>query len=133
MLTDPLSPEQLQGMSLLTLASVGDCVYDLMVRTRLCAHGATRAYALHRGRVSRVNARAQAIAAGGILPLLTSEEADIFRRGRNAQTGSRPKTATCEEYQTATALEALLGWLYLRGQDERLRVLFEVLMEAGGT
>ena len=127
MLSEPLTPAQIQNLGMLTLASVGDCVYDLMVRARLCAEGTARARALHKSRVARVNARSQAEASARILEFLTEEEADIFRRGRNTRTGSQPKNASRGEYQTATALEALLGWLYLLGREERLRELFERL------
>ena len=63
-----------------------------------------------------------------ILPLLSEEEGDVFRRGRNASPHSIPKAASREEYQTATALEALFGWLYLQGRTERLNALFSTMM-----
>ena len=63
-----------------------------------------------------------------ILPLLTEEEQDVFRRGRNTAPHSVPKAASREEYQTATALEALFGWLYLQGRTERLNQLFSLMM-----
>ena len=64
-----------------------------------------------------------------ILPLLTQEEADVFRRGRNTAPHSVPRAASREEYQTATALEALFGWLYLQGKTQRLNELFAIMME----
>ena len=130
MLTQPLTKAQMDNLSPLALASVGDSVYDLMVRTHLCAQGLTKAGKLHEARVRLVNATAQAIAADTIAPMLTQEEANVFRRGRNAQPGSIPSSASREEYQAATALETLLGYLYLTGQHERLRELAETAWAA---
>lgn len=76
-----------------------------------------------------VAAPAQARRAERILPLLTQEEADVFRRGRNTAPHSVPKGASRGEYQTATALEALFGWLYLQGRTDRLNQLFSTMME----
>ena len=126
MLTEPLSQAQLMGLSPPALASVGDSVYDLMIRTELCAGGVSRAGRLHQKRVEMVNANAQAEAARRLEPHLTEQETDIFRRGRNAQPGSIPPSASREDYQTATAFETLLGWLYLSGQYNRLRACFEI-------
>ena len=120
--------DQLLGLSSLGLAHLGDGVYELMVRSWLCLHGKATARNLHRATVGYVAAPAQARRAERILPLLTQEEADVFRRGRNTAPHSVPKGASRGEYQTATALEALFGWLYLQGQTQRLNELFAVLM-----
>lgn len=130
MLTEPLSGEQISALGVLALASVGDSVFDLMVRAHLCAGGTSRADDLHRKRVEFVNARAQAKAVQLLTPLFSAEEADIFRRGRNAQPGTIPPAASRAEYQAATALETLFGWLYLRGSYSRLKEFFEVIINA---
>jgi ribonuclease-3 family protein len=129
MLSTPLSENQIAALGILAIASVGDSVYDLMVRARLCADGIAKAEEVHTMRVSFVNARAQAKAAERLSPLFTKEEAAVFRRGRNAETGNIPQAASRAEYQAATALESLFGWLYLRGRSDRLRELFEVIID----
>jgi ribonuclease-3 family protein len=128
MLFQPMEEKRINALGILAVASVGDSVYDLMVRTRLCADGIAKAEGVHTMRVKQVNARAQAGAAGRLAPLLTEEEAAVFRRGRNARPGSIPVSASRAEYQSATALEALFGWLWLNGRTDRLRELFEVVV-----
>ena len=100
-----------------------------MVRSWLCLHGKATNKGLHKATVKYVAAPAQAAAAEKIIPLLTEEEGDVFRRGRNTSPHSVPKAASREEYQTATALEALFGYLYLQGRTERLNELFTRMME----
>lgn len=117
------------GLSSLGLAHLGDAVYELMVRSWLCLHGKATNKGLHKAAVTYVSAPAQARRAEKILPLLREEEADVFRRGRNSHTAAIPKGASVGEYHTATALEALFGWLYLRGETERLNLLFDTIME----
>lgn len=124
-----MDPKDLQQLSMLALAHVGDGVYELMVRTRLCSLGLATAKTLHRETVARVRAPAQAQAAEILLPLFTEEEQDVFRRGRNAKVHAVPKGADPKEYHAATALEALFGYLYLSGQNDRLSVLFEAICE----
>jgi len=123
------SDDQVRAISNLGLAHVGDCVFELMIRSWLCLHGKATNRGLHKATVKYVSARAQAKAAEKILSRLTQEEMDVFRRGRNSSPHTIPKAATREEYQTATALEALFGFLWLKGQNERLNELFEVMME----
>jgi len=113
-------------ISSLGLAHVGDAVFELMVRTRLCDLGASTARKLHGEAVTYVSAKAQAAAASRILPALREEELAVFKRGRNAHPGSTPKGSTLEEYHAATGLEALFGYLYLSGSTERLNELFEL-------
>lgn len=122
--------ETLNTISNLGLAHLGDAVFELMVRSWLCLHGKATAKGLHRAAVGYVAAPAQAKMAQAILPMLTQEESDVFRRGRNASPHSIPQHASREEYAAATALEALFGWLWLRGEKERLNQLFDVMMEA---
>lgn len=123
------SPDALRAISSLGLAHVGDGVYELMVRSWLCVHGRATNRGLHKATVKYVAAPAQARAAEKILPLLTQEEADVFRRGRNTSPHTIPKAASREEYQAATALEALFGYLWLKGETGRLNGLFETMME----
>ena len=124
-----LPPDQIRGISSIGLAHMGDAVYDLLVRTWLCAHGKATGKGLHRATVALVCAPKQAELAQRILPLLTEEEQAVFRRGRNANVHSIPAHASRAQYQQATALEALLGWLHLSGRHDRVEQLFAVMME----
>ena len=123
-----VSPDQLRAISTLGLAHLGDGVFELMVRSWLCLHGKATSKGLHKATVRYVAAPAQAQAVEKILPLLTEEEGDVFRRGRNTSPHSVPQNASRADYQAATGLEALFGWLYLQGRTERLNELFEVIM-----
>ena len=123
------SADQIRAISNLGLAHVGDCVYELMVRSRLCMQGKATNRGLHKATVKYVSAPAQAKAAEKILAQLTLEEMDVFRRGRNSSPHTVPKASTREEYQAATALEALFGYLWLKGETERLNELFDAMME----
>lgn len=126
-----LSDDQLRAISSIGLAHLGDAVYELLVRAWLCANGKATGRGLHRATVALVCAESQARRAQAILPLLTQEEADVYRRGRNAQVHTVPAHASRAQYGEATALEALLGWLYLRGRRERIGELFQEMMKAG--
>lgn len=120
-----LSAAQIGAMSALGLAHVGDAVYELLVRTQLCASGLTTPDRLHRETVRRVSAPAQAAALERMLPALSEEELAIFKRGRNAHVHAVPKNATREQYSKATGLEALFGALYLAGRLDRVGALFD--------
>ena len=124
-----LPPDQIRGISSIGLAHMWDAVYELLVRTWLCAHGKATGKGLHRATVALVCAPKQAELAQRILPLLTEEEQAVFRRGRNANVHSIPAHASRAQYQQATALEALLGWLHLSGRHDRVEQLFAVMME----
>ena len=124
-----LPPDQIRGISSIGLAHMGDAVYELLVRTWLCAHGKATGKGLHRATVALVCAPKQAELAQRILPLLTEEEQAVFRRGRNANVHSIPAHASRAQYQQATALAALLGWLHLSGRHDRVEQLFAVMME----
>lgn len=124
-----LSAEQLRGISALGLAHMGDCVYEIMVRTWLCAHGRVTGRGLHKDTITYVSAGAQAAAAQRIMPLLTEEETAVYRRGRNAKVNSVPHNADLSQYHSATGIESLFGWLWLRGDHERLNELFTAIME----
>ena len=123
-----ISRDSLLSLSSLGLAHLGDSVFEVMVRAWLILHGRAKAKDLHRATVRYVAAPAQAAAVERLLPLLTQEEADVYRRGRNTAPHSVPRAASRGEYQAATGLEALFGWLYLQGRTERLNELFEVIM-----
>ena len=100
-----------------------------MVRSWLCLRGKARPRDLHRATVKYVSAPAQAAAIERLLPILTEQEADVYRRGRNTAPHSVPKAASRAQYQSATGLEALFGWLYLQGRTDRLNELFQCVME----
>lgn len=107
----------------LALAFVGDGVYDLIVREELVCRANRPVRELNIRKVDIVRCQAQAALVKEIEPLLTEEEADILRRGRNAHVAKAPKNATMAEYHTATALECLIGYLYLSDRIERIREL----------
>ena len=124
-----LSDDQLRAISSIGLAHMGDAVFEILVREWLCVHGKATGKGLHQATIRLVCAESQASRAQKILPLLTEEEAAVFRRGRNAQVHTIPGHATRAQYGEATALEALLGWLYLGGRRDRVNQLFCVMME----
>lgn len=128
-----LPRDRLLEISSIGLAHMGDAVFELLVRAWLCAHGGATGRGMHRAAVALVCAESQAEKAEKILPLLTEEEQAVFRRGRNAQVHTVPHHASRAQYGEATALEALLGWLYLRGETERINELFCIMMEEEGT
>ena len=123
-------PDAIRAVSNLGLAHLGDGVYELMVRSWLVLHGKATSKGLHRATVRYVAAPAQALLVQKILPVLTEEEADVFRRGRNTSPHTVPKAASREEYQAATGLGALFGYLYLQGKTDRLNELFTLMMGA---
>ena len=121
--------QQVNAISNLGLALIGDGVYELLCRTYLCAAGDHTVKNLHKDTVNLVKAPTQAIFADKIKPLLTEEEQDFYRRGKNAHTHAAPKSATKAEYAKATGLETLFGALYLLGRKERLNELFNLMMK----
>jgi len=106
------------------MAHIGDAVYELMIRTWLCETGASSAKNLHSKAVKFVSAKAQAVAVGRIMSVLSENELAVYKRGRNSHVKSVPKGSTHEEYHAATGLEALFGHLYLCGRVDRLNELF---------
>ena len=120
---------QVNAISNLGLAHVGDGVYELLCRTYLCAKGDQTVLKLHKDTVALVKAPTQAKFADLLKPVLTEEEFAFFRRGKNAHTHAAPKSATPQEYAKATGLETLFGALYLSGQKDRLNELFHIMME----
>ena len=124
-----LSEDESRGISSIGLAHLGDAVYELLVRSWLCAHGKATGKGLHRAAVELVRAEAQAERGQRVLPMLTEEELAVYKRGRNAHVNSVPHSASRADYLRATALESLLGWLYLRGDETRINQLFCAMME----
>lgn len=116
-------------MSPLTLAFIGDGVFELFVRERLVCQANCPVNSLHKMTVAQVCCSAQAGAIEKIMPLLTPEEQDIYKRGRNAHTTHTPKNATSADYHAATAFETLFGYVYLKGDIPRLREFFSILCE----
>lgn len=123
------TPQQVGAISNLGLAHIGDGVFELLCRSWLCVRGDKTVLRLHRDTVELVRAPAQAKFARTILPHLTAEEQNYFRRGKNAHTHAHPKGATAKEYALATGLESLFGALYLLGRTDRLNELFYTVME----
>lgn len=123
------SVAQVNAVSNLGLAHVGDGVFELLCRTHLCAQGDKTVLKLHRDTVGMVNAVSQAKYADKIKPILTEEEMAFYRRGKNAHTHAAPKAASRLEYAKATGLETLFGALYLLGRTDRLSELFHIIMK----
>lgn len=124
-----MSVQEVNKISMLGLAHIGDGVYELLTRTMLCSKGHSSVSELHKLTVSYVKAPAQAKAAEKILPLLNSDEMAVYKRGRNTKVNSVPHNADIGQYHMATGLEALFGWLYLRGFNERISELFSVIVQ----
>ncbi len=115
-------------LSPLVLAYVGDAVYELLVRTRILEQGNAPVQKLHSRTVRRVCAAAQAEGLHRIEPMLTEEELSVYRRGRNTH-NNIPKNASPAVYRASTGLEALFGYLYLKGEKARIDALFSVIWE----
>lgn len=117
---------EVNTMSPLTWAYVGDGVFELFIRTHLINATKLKPHKLHIEAIKYVKADAQAKILNEIKEKLTDEEKDIVRRGRNAENHHLPKNATVEEYSYSTAFEALIGYLYLTKQDERLKEILDM-------
>lgn len=113
----------------LTLAYIGDAVYELWVRRHLVLKGPMRVNDLHQEAVKYVNAKTQSKLVGLLEPLLDEKEAAVLKRGRNAKSGRQPKNMEMIDYRRATGLEALIGYLYLLNKQERLEEIFSRLAE----
>lgn len=120
-----LTWKQIDAISNLGLAHMGDGVWELLCRSYLCAKGEKTVGQLHHDTIAMVKAPAQAEYADRLLPLLTEQEAAYYRRGKNSHVHAVPKGATPQQYAKATGLEALFGALYLAGEKERLNELFQ--------
>lgn len=122
-----LPKEEARGYSPAALAFYGDCVWESLVRRRLVENGSVPSGSLHKQSVELVNAGFQSQAADVLQSILTEEEADIMRRGRNISGISVPKSSTPKDYHRATGFEALFGYLFLIGEYNRANELFEVI------
>jgi len=120
---------QIDAISNLGLAHLGDAVFELLCRSWLCGQGEKTVERLHRDAIALVNAPAQASFVERLLPHLTEEEMAYYRRGKNAHVHAVPKAATPAQYAKATGLEALFGALYLAGRTDRANQLFLIGME----
>jgi len=124
-----MGTQDVNKISMLGLAHIGDAVYELLVRTKLCIEGHTKVTQMHRLTVAMVNAPAQAEAASRLMPVFTADELAIYKRGRNTKVNSVPQKADIAQYHAATGLEAVFGWLYLQGRTERINELFSIITE----
>ena len=119
-----LEKKDIDAISNLGLAHMGDCVFEILCRGYLCARGGKNVGNLHRDTINMVKASSQAAFADKLIPMLTEEELAYYRRGKNSHVHAVPKSCTPAEYAKATGLEALFGALYLSGQTDRLNELF---------
>ncbi len=125
-----LSKREIDGFSNLSLAHMGDAVFELLCRSYLCGKGQATVGNLHKQTVALVKASAQARFAEKMLEHLTEEELGYYRRGKNSHVHAVPKGASPADYAKATGLEALFGFLHLSGRDARANELFCTVMEA---
>ena len=126
--TFSIKEQDAKQYSPLTLAYIGDAVYEMIVRTILVERGNAPVNVLHKQASKLVKAEAQADAYHRIKELLTEEELSVFRRGRNAKSYTSAKNATIGDYRMATGFEALVGYWYLTGQTERMLVMVKAGM-----
>lgn len=121
--------QEVNLMPPLVWAYVGDCVYELYIRTKLVNETKLKPHALHIEAIKKVKAKAQAETLKNIYEELTEKEKDIVRRGRNAENHHLPKNANVQDYMYATAFEALIGYLYLTKQNNRLKEIFNKILK----
>ncbi len=126
---DFLTKEEAKRLSPVTLAFLGDAVYALYVRERLVKTSGAKVADLQKASSKILSAHAQSEFLSYLLPLFTEEENDIFHRGRNAKKATKSKNSTPAEYNRSTGLEAVVGYLYVTGEVQRLEELFSVLDE----
>ena len=124
-----LEKQEIDAISNLGLAHMGDCVFEILCRSYLCARGGKNVGNLHKDTINMVKASSQAKFMDKLLPLLTEEELACYRRGKNAHVHAVPKSCTPAEYAKARGLEALFGALYLAGETDRINELFKTVME----
>ena len=124
-----MTKEQARRISPLILAYEGDAIYELKVRTYLLENADGNVNALHKKAAAFVSAAAQSAFMEFLEPVLSEDEVEIYHRGRNAKSHSRPKNAEMIAYRRATGFECLFGFLYLSGQTERIDQLFALILE----
>lgn len=122
----------LRNYSPLTLAFLGDCVFDLIIRTVIVERGNRAAESLHKKKSAIVKAQAQAQMAEAIMESLSEEELTIYKRGRNAKSYTTAKNASVTDYRKATGFEALLGYLYLQNKEDRIIELIKLALGQTG-
>ncbi len=120
-----------KSMSALSLAFIGDAVYEVFIRQNILSKGDAKVKTLHNDCVKLVNADFQAKMTDIFLPLLTEEETAVFKRGRNAHAGHTPKNKSEAIYHKSTGFEALIGFLYLKKDYERLFYFFSLILQQG--
>jgi ribonuclease-3 family protein len=125
----PLSETEAKALSPISLAYLGDTVYDLYIRSFLVKNKLGTVSRLHTYASSLVNAKAQALAAEYLMEALTEEEKDIYKRGRNAKSGGVPKNMEVADYRKATGIEAVLGYLFALSRTERLDLLMKTVID----
>ncbi len=123
-----LTKAEARALGGLTLAFFGDSVYEVLVRERIVKSGTLPVNTLHKKAVEKVNAGFQSKAFDTIEPMLSEDELDIFKRGRNATGNNVPRSSNPKDYRRATGFEALFGYLYLIGDTDRMNELFEAVM-----
>lgn len=127
-----ITSKDIRTYSPLTLAYIGDAIYDLVIRSVLVNRGNTAVNNLHKKASAIVKAPTQAAIAAAIMEDLTDEEKDIYRRGRNSKPHTKAKNASTMEYLEATGLEAVVGFLYLKGDMDRALDLIKLGLERCG-
>ncbi len=126
-----MEDKTIQSTPTLNLAFIGDGVYDLLVREYLVKNSSAHVGELNQRKVKMVNCKSQAEFVKLILPELTEEETEVYKRGRNTKVHSASKHSTLSDYHAATGMEALFGWLYLKGSHDRINELFTLIIEKG--
>ena len=126
-----MEDKTIQSTPTLNLAFIGDGVYDLLVREYLVKNSSAHVGELNQHKVKMVNCKSQAEFVKLILPELTEEETEVYKRGRNTKVHSASKHSTLSDYHAATGMEALFGWLYLKGSHDRINELFTLIIEKG--
>ena len=124
-----MTKAEIDAISNLGLAHMGDCVYEMLVRAYLCSQGNKTVAQLHKQTITMVKATYQAAFVDKMLPLLTEEEMTYYRRGKNSHVHAVPKSATPAQYAKATGLEAMFGYLFLSGKKERANEIFNLVMK----
>ena len=119
----PLSETEAKQINPVVLAFLGDAVYSLWVRERLARSGSNKPAQLQKAAAVLVSAQGQSSFLERVLPLLTEDEEEIYRRGRNAKKATKSKHATACEYSRSTGFESVLGYLHLQGKSERIERL----------
>ena len=124
-----MTKAEIDAISNLGLAHMGDCVYEMLVRAYLCSQGNKTVAQLHKQTITMVKATYQAEFVDKMLPLLTEDEMTHYRRGKNSHVHAVPKSATPAQYAKATGLEAMFGYLFLSGKKERANEIFNLVMK----